>query len=501
MHRSVGTRRRPARALVVVGACLSLLAACGARTDPYLGGDGITAGARRENDNGTTDSTVAGEVPGNTGDASGDQAAAGPGGAGVTKAPAGAAPVVASAKEFNYDPAAEAAACTGTQGNTASDVGITPTSITLGNVSGLTGVITKQFEQAPQAVQALFAAVNAKGGICGRQLKLIVQDDGEDASRNAANVADLIPKVFAFVGSTSNADNAGVQQMVDAKIPDVGFAINANRGQSDVFWAAGGSTLYKQNGRLYSWNSLQNGLKAYNNFPKRLAVLAYSIPISADAAKQFAYGFEQAGSTICYTNYSISPATASLDQDVLQMKQNNCDGVYTTMDLSGNAKLLQAQQRQNWHPPFTSITFSGYSKTQIDVAGKDAAEGLQATLQFRPFTDENKMIQLYRSQLATYQPGKEMSAFGMQAYASAQMFIYALLKAGRNPTRASLTAAFQALDNYDSGGLMSPIAPRLRRPTGPCIVQVQVKNGDFVRKWPPTGMFCTADLVPSGPPP
>jgi ABC-type branched-subunit amino acid transport system substrate-binding protein len=228
-------------------------------------------------------------------------------------------------------------------------------------------------------------------------------------------------------------------------------------------------------------------------------VLAYAIPISADAARQFAYAFKRDGSTICYENYSISPATASLDQDVLQMKQNNCDGVYTTMDLAGNGKLLQAQQRQDWHPMLTNVTFSGYTKSQIAVAGKEAAQGLQVTLQFMPFTENNPVMKLYLSQLKTYQPGKEPSSFGLQAYASAQMFVYALLKAGRNPTRASLTAAFESLENYDSGGIMSPIAPRLRRPTGPCLVQVEVKGDEFVRKWPASGMECAGELLPVGP--
>ncbi|MDQ1373525.1 MAG: hypothetical protein QOJ09_863 [Actinomycetota bacterium] len=499
MQERVGRRRQRARVLACVLASVSVLAACGARVPPYVGAGGADAGANQQAAGASTDNTVAGGAvePG---------AAAGPGGGpssggsgAVTKAPAGAAPVVPAPKGFNDEAAAEAAACTGTSGNTASDVGITPTSITVGNVSGLTGVITNSFEQGPQAVQALFAAINAKGGICGRQLKLVVQDDGQDASRNAANISDLIPKVFAFAGSTSDVDNAGVQQMVEAKVPDVGFAINANRGQSSVFWSAGGSTLYTQNGRPYSWNSLQNGLKEYNGFPKRLALLAYSIPISADAAKQFAYSFKAAGSTICYENYGISPATASLDQDVLQMKQNNCDGVTTTMDVSGNAKLLQAEQRQNFHPTYNTVTFAGYTKAQIDVAGKDAAQGLQVTLQFLPFTDSNAVLKLYQSQLATYQPGKDPSSFGLEAYAGAQMFIYALLKAGRNPTRASLTAAMNALESYDTGGMMSPTTPRLRRPTGPCIVQVEVKGDQFVRKWPPSGMYCKADLVPSGP--
>jgi hypothetical protein len=109
------------------------------------------------------------------------------------------------------------------------------------------------------------------------------------------------------------------------------------------------------------------------------------------------------------------------------------------------------------------------------------------------------VMKLYLSQLKTYQPGKEPSSFGLQAYAGAQMFVYALLKAGRNPTRASLVAAMQALDNYDTGGMMSPTTPRLRRPTGPCIVQMEVKGDDFVRKWPATGMYCKAELLPTAP--
>ncbi|MEY2476608.1 MAG: hypothetical protein QOG87_1923 [Actinomycetota bacterium] len=496
MHRRVTTARR-ASAVACILTAIALVAACGARTDPYLGaGEGIAPGDAQNAAAAGPEDTAPGAT---VADGSPTGPASGAGGTAPAKAAPGAAPVVAGPKGFNYDAAAEAAACTGTQGNTASDVGITPTSITLGNVSGLTGVITNSFEQGPQAVQALFSAVNAKGGICGRQLKLVVQDDGQDASRNAANHADLIPKVFAFVGSTTHADSASVQQMVDAKVPDIGFAINANRGQSPVFWSAGGSTLYTQGGRPYGWNSLQTALKKYNSFPKRFAVLAYSIPISADAARQFAYAFKREGSTICYENYGISPATASLDQDVLQMKQNNCDGVYTTMDLAGNGKLLQAQQRQDWHPMLTNVTFSGYTKSQIAVAGKEAAQGLQVTLQFMPFSENNPVMKLYLSQLKTYQPGKEPSSFGLQAYASAQMFIYALLKAGRNPTRASITAAFEALENYDSGGIMSPIAPRLRRPTGPCLVQVEVKGDEFVRKWPPTGMECAAELLPVGP--
>lgn len=496
-----GRRRLGWLALAI--ASVSLAAACGARTAPYLGGGVSAGGSGNQSATGGTDTTLAGGDTTGGGGGTGTGTGTNTGGsssANSNKSTPGTSPnAVAPPSSFNYSAAAEAAACTGTAGNTASDVGITPTSINVGNVSGLTGVITNSFEQGPQAVQALFSAINAQGGICGRKLNLTVEDDGQDAGRNQADIADLANKVLAFVGSTSDADSAGVQTMVNAKVPDVGFAINANRGQSSVFWSAGGSTLYTQGNRPYGWNTLQNGLKSQNQLPKKLAVIAYSIPISADAAKQFAYQFQQAGSQICFEDYGVSPATASLDQDVLSMKQKGCDGVFATMDSSGNAKLMQSEQRQNYHPPYTAVTFAGYAQSQIDVAHEDAAQGLQVTLPFLPFNEPNPVMQLYLSQLTTYQPGKEPSSFGIQAWAAAQMFVYALIKAGRNPTRASLVNVFSSLTDYDTGGIMAPVTPRLRQPNGKCVMQVEVKGHDFVRKWPASGLYCNSQLVPSGP--
>src|SRR5690349_13089880 len=79
-------------------------------------------------------------LAGGTNSATGSKTATG------TKTGTNNQPTVSDAKSFDYTPRAEAAACPGSTGNTASDVGITPTDITVGNVSGLTGVITNTFE-------------------------------------------------------------------------------------------------------------------------------------------------------------------------------------------------------------------------------------------------------------------------------------------------------------------------------------------------------------------
>ncbi|MHB1486206.1 MAG: ABC transporter substrate-binding protein [Acidimicrobiales bacterium] len=509
-------RRNPrARASVALLVAVSLVAAaCGARIAPYLGagqaGNSIAAGTGTGTGTGGTQpgSTTGGTQPGSTTGSSSSlsgsaQAGGGSGAASGATSGSGAGSAQTSLASltpanFPYQPAAQAALCRGSAGNTASATGVTATTITLGNVSGITGVLANNFEQGPEAVQALFSAVNAAGGICGRQLKLLVEDDGQDAGKNAADIADEIPKVFAFVGSTSDADNGGVQEMVNANIPDIGAAINPNRGVSPVYWSTDGSTIYEQGGHPYIYNTLANGLKAAGNFPTKIAVLAYSVPISADAGQQFENMFVNAGSTSCFNDFSVSPATASLDQDVLEMKSKGCTGVITTMDVTGNAKLLEAMARQGFHPVFAGTTFDGYTPAQISLPGAAAAQGFEINLPFAPFNENNPVIDLYQSQLATYEPGRQPSGFGIEAWASAQMFLYALLKAGRSPTRASLTQAFAAIDSWNTGTATVPITPRLRRPSGPCTMAVQVKGNDFQRVWPSSGFFCNGQLVQVG---
>jgi ABC-type branched-subunit amino acid transport system substrate-binding protein len=512
--RAARPARRQLAILATIGLLTSSTAGCGARVPPALGvasdvQSGGAAGGSAVGPGGQTAVTGGQVQVGGGGGAAGPAAAPGAAGApargntGPAAASGGptaaAQQAAANPNSFNFDPAAEAAACPGNAGNGSSDVGVTPTTITLGNVSGLTGILPNNFNQGAEATQALFASINAHGGICGRQLKLLVEDDGQDASRNAADVADLIPKVFAFVGSTSDADNGGVPQMVQANVPDVGQAINTNRALSPTNISASGNQTVI-NGKFSAYNTLMKGLLEHQAAPKRIAVLAYSIPISADAGSYYYNAFQKyGGAAPCYQDTAVSPASASLDADVFQMAQKGCDGVFTTMDVTGNGKLLQSMARNpNFKPVFFGTTYDGYTPTQISVAGTAAAQGFQVFTDFVPFNDPNPTMQLYLSQLRTYQPGKQPSAFGAEAWASAQMFVYALIVAGHNPTRAKVVQIMNGLKGWSTGGMTSPIDVGAHGPTK-CIVELGVKGNEFVRLWPAQGLYCNGELVPFQP--
>ena len=497
---------RPPGAIAVGFALAVLLSACGARVGPYLGaGAAVQAGSQAH--------PAAGPVPAATAPGAGTGVSPGvASGAGATRAASGgsaarsgssasgsAAPgAPPSPQAFSFDPRAEAAACHG-GANTASDTGVTPTQISIGNVSGLTGPLANSFNQGGEAVNALFAAIDAAGGICGRQLKLVQEDDEQNASTNASDTADLIPKVLAFAGSTSDADNGGVPAMQQANVPDFGFAINCNRSESATYWSASGGSCYQPQGPGRGPYAIDDSAlalaKQSGYFPTKLAFLSYNIAISAQAAQQFEYVYQHTfGAAPCYTDFSISPASASLESDVAQMQADGCNGVMTTLDVTGNAKLLQAMAQQSFTMPYTYTTFDGYNPAQITTAGQSAAQGLTVGIPFIPLNEPNPTVQLYQHELSAYEPGKQPSGFGFLAWESAQMLVYALIASGDQPTRASVTKVVSALTNWNGGGALGPYTPSTHS-VGSCQVDVTVKGNAFVRRAPASGMFCGGQTV------
>jgi hypothetical protein len=145
-----------------------------------------------------------------------------------------------------------------------------------------------------------------------------------------------------------------------------------------------------------------------------------------------------------------------------------------------------------------STTYEGYTPDQISVAGEQQSQKLQVALSSVPLTDPNPGVQLYLNDLNTYEPGQAPSEFGLEAWADAQLFVYALLKAGRNPTRASLTQALSQVTNWTTDGAFGAYTPSNR--TGPtCVDTVEVQGNAFVRLWPSSGLYCNGTLVDVGP--
>lgn len=502
-----------------VAAVALMTTACGARVSPYFpastggssagsaqsgtaggqsssgvaaGQSGSSSGAVAAGSSGTANESSQSSTPASG--SSGSSSNSGSQGSSGAAGPVGIAAL--SPSNFSFSPQQQAAYCTGASGNTSSGPGVSPSTITVGNVSGLTGAVSDSFTPGSEAVQSVFDAIDRFGGICGRQLKLQTEDDQQNSSSNNADVESLIPNVLAFVGSLSDADNGGVAAMQAAGVPDMGPAINVNRSNSSVYWSATGGSVTVKNGQAYLNNAWLKGLQQYNDLPKSMAVLSYSIPISAEAGQQYAAIIKSLGVSICYTNYSIPPAPGTVMGSVVtSMQQKGCGGVFTTMDVVGNADMLQDMSADGYKPSLVSTTYEGYTPDQISLAGSQNSQNLDIGLSSVPLTSSVPGVQMYTEEMNAFEPGKPLTEFGLEAWADAELFVYALLKAGRNPTRASITSALGQVQNWTSGGAFGAYTPANR--TGPpCVTNVQYKGSSWTQTWPSSGLYCSGTLVP-----
>jgi len=95
----------------------------------------------------------------------------------------------------------------------ASTTGITSKSVTVGNVSTISGPVPGLFEGASTGVKAYFDMVNSEGGVDGRKLLVDAKDDAFSGQQNMTETQDAV-----------NSQDAAVLQAV-AVISATGFVI------------------------------------------------------------------------------------------------------------------------------------------------------------------------------------------------------------------------------------------------------------------------------------
>ncbi|MBN1574093.1 MAG: ABC transporter substrate-binding protein [Deltaproteobacteria bacterium] len=112
--------------------------------------------------------------------------------------------------------------------------GVTDTEILIGTTGPLTGP-ANAWGAVQRAMETYFKAINAEGGINGRNLKIVILDDGYMPPNALTNVKKLVEeeKVFAIVGVLGAANVEAVKDYIDkSDVPWIGV-IGGNRSISE----------------------------------------------------------------------------------------------------------------------------------------------------------------------------------------------------------------------------------------------------------------------------
>ena len=474
--------RRPLSQVVAVGAVALLVTSCGLRVDPALRAQGV----RGASGAGSTQ-VLPGQQPLAPGGvapttSAGQPIAGGPLTSGGTgQQPLG--PVATAGPQSSAVPAPP-----GGNGG-ATDVGVTATSVTFGNVSTLSGPVPGLFAGAVYGTRAYFSYANSQGGVYGRQLDLSVSDDQLDCGQNRARHLDLIPKTFAFAGSLSLYDNCGAEALAsNPKVADVSLSFSPEAGKlktnfSVVPLVAG-----------YRTGSLEYYKKKYPGACEHMATLYGNVGAAPQIWANVKKTAESIGCKVVYER-GYTAGETDFTADVIQMRQAGVQFLYfISADAATIARVAGTASQQQWKPALFAVGAgnAAYDPGFLKAAGS-AANGIvmdQAQALFFSPGDARTVpgVALYQQWMGKIGQGAHMDLYAAWGWGQAQLAVQALKAAGPRLTREAYLAALSKIHSFDGDGMFAPSDPASKKPAT-CYVVLRIDNGAYRRLDTPADRF------------
>lgn len=354
---------------------------------------------------------------------------------------------------------------TSASNNTASDVGVTPTEIKVGSIAGLSsGFGPDTFSASLYGARAYFKALNAAGGVNGRQINLVECDDKGSGDKNAECAHKLVDddKVFALAGVT--AFSYGGAQYINSKgVPDIGGQpVDNSYDQYPHLYSIYGSS-YPRDGQRPGYNgTLYAGTEIYRWFKEKLqakvaGVVYYNVAQSQRYATSIVNGLEKEGYTV--VKEEINLGAPAWDSAVLDLKRRGVQVVFDAMDDGGNAQLCNSIESQRMPLQAKVATAQGMANNigQIYNASPNCRNVIYGTSQSANYSDTSiPQVAQYQKDLQAAAPDRvaKENLWMMEGYASAQWLTDAIRSCGADVTRKCVEAFMNSGKAYNGDGLL-----------------------------------------------
>jgi ABC-type branched-subunit amino acid transport system substrate-binding protein len=325
--------------------------------------------------------------------------------------------------------------------------GITTTAVRLGMVNVQTGPASGLGKGMRSGAEAVFKQVNAKGGVHGRQIELVIGDDGYEPDRAIDETLKMIEqhKVFSLFGYVGTPTGNAVLPIVkEMDVPLVGLF-------------TGAMTL-----RQPVTKQVFNVRASYDDEAETLVAHFLSKGAKSIAVFYQDDGFGQAvlNSTDRALKKRSMPiaAKSSFQRNTLAVKaglaalvEAKPDAVVMVGPYAPLAAFIKEARAAGLKSQLATVSFVGTDNLVAQV-GKDG-DGVVIS-QVVPFPDDNDLpIQRDCRAALQEQSGEKLGFVNFEGCITAKVMVAALEAAGKSPDRASLVSSMQAMNGVDLGGM------------------------------------------------
>jgi ABC-type branched-subunit amino acid transport system substrate-binding protein len=384
-----------------------------------------------------------------------------------------------------------ALSCTDKQDSATTVPGVTDTEILLGTHFPLSQHLAAAYAPiATAGMQGYFDYINDQGGINGRKIKLLIEDDHYTPSDTAQVVRQLVEhdQVFAIIGGLGTATHSAVSGYLEEQgVPDMFILSGAAKFTDPVVKSRfGGNPDYITEGKIL-------GSYVAREHPNaKLGLILQNDDFGEDGKRGIEEGIAGSGVTIAATEMYESTET-DLTSHVQRVRNAGADVVMVyALPPQGANVVKVAREVLNWDAP---IVVTGVDATDIfiDLAGAKNAECVVSVVFGKQvYQTDDPGIAKHIEIVNKYGGGVPPSNLTVSGQAIAEFMVEALKKAGRNLTRQSLLDAAESIRDFTCSVCLVPasLSPTDHRPFE---VEefVSVADGKWVTFGSPVGFEST----------
>ncbi len=322
--------------------------------------------------------------------------------------------------------------------------GVTATEIVIGQITDLSGVTAVQGVNNSDAIHLAFEEINAKGGIHGRKIKHIVEDNQYQVPRAVQAMNKLLnnDNIFLALGN-------GGTPMNDANMP-AQFAKNV----PNVLPLTAARLMYEPYNRLKFgqfasyYDQMRAAVKyfAEKRGRKAFCVMYQDSDFGKDVLAGVVAQTEAMGMKVVATT-AHKPTDTDFNANVSKLKDAGCDAIMLGTIVRDTNIIVQTARKMSWNVDLIG-QFAAYDTAVASLPG-GATDGffcMTPALYAYPDDPRSAVQDFAKRFKAKY--GRDVNFHGEVGYTAAQIVIQALQNAGPDLTVDNFVAGLEKISNY-----------------------------------------------------
>lgn len=304
-----------------------------------------------------------------------------------------------------------------------------------------------------RGARSWFDSVNEKGGVSGRQIKLVVRDDAYDPPRTVANVQSLLVDdgvfgLFGFVGTPTSVK--AIPLLDRARVPGVGFFTGA-----DVLRTPQRAWAFHVRDSYYAEAEAATAYFVDRLHLSRVAALYQEDPFGQAVLSGIQLALQRRNmepvASASFPRGSMALATA---RDKLMASKPDVVAMVGTYGPLARFVKIASDGGHTW---FHTVSFVGSEAfadelIRTEHVNPEAYDHVMVTQVVpSPMSDEYPGIGEFRRVFSKSFPDDHPNYVALEGFVDARVLTGALERAGRTLDRDSFARALESMKNVDVG--------------------------------------------------